>query len=161
VAPAAQPQPGSADRQLRGHWILRIPLFLLVGVLLQGRAAPGHGHEPVLHHGAVPGDGGGNDGGGWLSERLVGPRGVRRGGVGGPVVGLLASAGLLLLGLAVAPLWAVVTCLSLALATACACEGPCWTTAVELGGRRGGTAAGIFNTGGNLGGQLAPWVTPW
>jgi dipeptide/tripeptide permease len=32
---------------------------------------------------------------------------------------------------------------------------------VELGGRRGGTAAGICNTGGNLGGLLAPLMTPW
>src|SRR5262245_20873851 len=39
-------------------------------------------------------------------------------------------------------------------------EGPFWATALELGGRRGATAAGIFNTGGNAGGVLAPVVTP-
>jgi dipeptide/tripeptide permease len=39
-------------------------------------------------------------------------------------------------------------------------EGPSWTTAVELGGQRGGTAAGLMNTGGNAGGLLAPVVTP-
>jgi dipeptide/tripeptide permease len=41
-----------------------------------------------------------------------------------------------------------------------ACEGPFWTTACELGGRRGGTAAAICNTGGNAGGLLAPVITP-
>ncbi len=49
-----------------------------------------------------------------------------------------------------------------AIALACmgATEGPFWTTAVELGRSRGGTSAGIFNTGGNAGGLLAPIVTP-
>ena len=42
-----------------------------------------------------------------------------------------------------------------------ATEGPFWATALELGGRRGATAAGIFNTGGNAGGILAPILTPW
>jgi dipeptide/tripeptide permease len=41
-----------------------------------------------------------------------------------------------------------------------AVEGPFWATAVELGGRRGGTSAGICNTGGNAGGLIAPVVTP-
>jgi sugar phosphate permease len=40
-------------------------------------------------------------------------------------------------------------------------EGPFWTTAVELGGKRGGMSAAIINTGGNAGGILAPVVTPW
>jgi dipeptide/tripeptide permease len=39
-------------------------------------------------------------------------------------------------------------------------EGPFWVTAVELGGAQGGAAAAIFNTGGNLGGILAPVATP-
>ena len=32
--------------------------------------------------------------------------------------------------------------------------------AIELGGRRGGTAAGICNTGGNVLGAAAPTLTP-
>jgi len=32
---------------------------------------------------------------------------------------------------------------------------------VELGGRAGGTAAAICNTGGNLGGAIAPTLTPF
>src|SRR5207247_10131534 len=56
-------------------------------------------------------------------------------------------------------LW-IVTWLSLALAAVGAAEAPVWTTAVELGERQGGTAAGICNTGGNAGGLLAPILTP-
>ena len=40
-------------------------------------------------------------------------------------------------------------------------EGPFWATAVEVGRGRGGVSAGIFNTGGNAGGILAPIITPW
>jgi len=50
--------------------------------------------------------------------------------------------------------------LALALAAVGAAEAPVWTTAVELGGPHGGTAAGICNTGGNAGGLLAPILTP-
>jgi len=40
-------------------------------------------------------------------------------------------------------------------------ESAFWTTAVELGGHRGGgSAAAIMNTGGNGIGLLAPMVTP-
>src|SRR5262249_61089470 len=39
-------------------------------------------------------------------------------------------------------------------------EGSYWTAAVQIGGVRGGTAAGILNTGGNAGGLLAPVLTP-
>ena len=49
---------------------------------------------------------------------------------------------------------------SVALASVGGTEAPFWTTAQELGGRRGGTAAGICNTGGNAGGLVAPIVTP-
>jgi dipeptide/tripeptide permease len=47
------------------------------------------------------------------------------------------------------------------LASVGATEGPFWATAIELGGRHGGTSAGIFNTGGNAGGVLAPILTPF
>jgi ACS family glucarate transporter-like MFS transporter len=100
-------------------------------------------------------------GGGWLSDRLMRSWGYRRGRAAVPVGGMLASAVLLFVGLGAGELWAVVLCFALALAAVGACEGPCWATAVELGGRRGGTAAGIFNTGGNVGGLLAPVLTPW
>jgi dipeptide/tripeptide permease len=61
--------------------------------------------------------------------------------------------------LATEPGWIAVW-FALALAAVGATEGPMWATALELGGRRRATAAGLFNTGGNAGGVLAPVVTP-
>ena len=51
-------------------------------------------------------------------------------------------------------------CLALALGCIGASEGPYWTAATILGGRYGATAGGVFNTGGNLLGSVAPLLTP-
>jgi sugar phosphate permease len=102
--------------------------------------------------------------GGWLSDRLIKSWGYRTGRAAVPIAGMIASA-LLLFAAATAgdqgasPRY-VIALLTLALGAIGTCEGPCWSTSVELGGRNGGTAAGIFNTGGNLGGLLAPYLTP-
>jgi MFS family permease len=99
--------------------------------------------------------------GGWLSDRLEGIYGARWGRRLVPIGAM--TAGALLLGLGVwvrEPAW-IVMWFSLALCAVGAVEGPYWVTAVELGGRRGGSAAGILNTGGNGGGLLAPIITPW
>src|SRR5262249_50824095 len=99
--------------------------------------------------------------GGWLSDRLLGTCGHRLGLALVPMVGMSAGALLLVLGiLAESPGWIVVW-FALALGAVGASEGPFWATAVELGRRRGGTAAGVMNTGGNVGGLAAPMVTPW
>jgi MFS family permease len=98
--------------------------------------------------------------GGWVADRCLHRFGYRRGRALVPITGMLAGAAFLLLGIfATEPFW-VVLWFSLALAAVGACEGPMWATAIELGGRQGGTAAGFFNTGGNAGGILAPVVTP-
>jgi MFS family permease len=99
--------------------------------------------------------------GGLMSDRLLRAWGHRWGRVAVPVAGMLLSATFLGIGLMVDDPVALVVCFALALAAGGLCEGPCWATAIDLGGRRGGTAAGIFNTGGNIGGLLAPVVTPW
>ena len=39
-------------------------------------------------------------------------------------------------------------------------EGPFWAVAIEISGEHVGAACGILNTGGNLGGMLAPVLTP-
>jgi hypothetical protein len=57
------------------------------------------------------------------------------------------------------PFW-IVTLFALAMFALGASESSFWQTAVELGGRRGGTAAAIMNTGGNGIGLLAPLLTP-
>jgi MFS family permease len=99
--------------------------------------------------------------GGLVSDWLVRRWGLRAGRAAVPVGGLLISAAFLGVGIAVQEPAAIVVCFAVAMACAGACEGPCWATAVELGGRHGGTAAGLFNTGGNLGGLVAPVLTPW
>jgi dipeptide/tripeptide permease len=74
---------------------------------------------------------------------------------------MLLSAALLGLGVVSKdPKWIVIW-FALAHAAIGAAEGPFWATAVDIGGRNGGTAAAICNTGGNLGGLLAPVLTPW
>jgi MFS family permease len=105
--------------------------------------------------------GAGMAGGGWLSDRAQRRYGLRLGRALVPVAGMLGSASFLGLGLlATEPGW-IVTWFALAMAAIGSCEGPFWTTAIELGGRQGGTAAGLCNTGGNAGGLLAPIITPW
>jgi len=100
-------------------------------------------------------------GGGWLTDRCVRRMGLRKGRALVPAVGLSAGAVLLMVGvLAKDPRW-VVAWFSVALAAAVAAEAASWMTAVELGGAQGTTAAGLLNTGGQLGGVLAPIVTPW
>jgi MFS family permease len=99
--------------------------------------------------------------GGWLSDRLLGTCGRRLGRALVAMAGMTAGALLLILGiLAEKPGW-IVFWFALALGAVGASEGPFWATAVELGRRRGGTAAGVMNTGGNVGGLAAPIVTPW
>ena len=98
--------------------------------------------------------------GGVLADRLH-RRWSRWGRRAVPAAGMTLSAGLLMLGLvSTEPVWIVIW-FSLALAAVGTTEGPVWTTAVELGGRQGGTAAAICNTGGNGGGLLAPILTPF
>ena len=99
--------------------------------------------------------------GGWLSDKLQGVIGYRWGRAAMPLAGMIAGAALLGLGIvAKQPVW-IVTWFSLALGVVGACEGAFWSTAVEVGGRLGGTAAAIVNTGGNGGGMLAPVITPF
>lgn len=99
--------------------------------------------------------------GGWLSDRIEHAHGKAGSRKIIPVLGMLAGAVLLFVGVyARQPAW-IVTWFSLALGAVGMAEGPSWATAIELGGSRGGSAAAILNTGGNAGGILAPIVTPW
>lgn len=98
--------------------------------------------------------------GGWLSDRLeeAGGGPGRRKVV--PMLGMAAGAALLFAGVfASEPAW-IVTWFALALGAVGMAEGPSWATAIELGGRRGGSSAALFNLGGNAGGLLAPIITP-
>jgi MFS family permease len=98
--------------------------------------------------------------GGWLADRSQARFGLRRGRALVPMAGMMIGALFLGLGLVANQVWWVVPCFALAMAAGGACEGPCWNTAVELGGRRGGASAGIFNTGGNVLGAFSTVITP-
>jgi MFS transporter, ACS family, D-galactonate transporter len=99
--------------------------------------------------------------GGWLSDRAKVKFGLRWGLAVVPVAGMVLGA----LASAVGPLFrdaaATTACFAVAMAAVGSAEGSYWTAAVRLGGRRGGTAAAILNTGGNAGGLLSPFLTPW
>jgi MFS family permease len=98
--------------------------------------------------------------GGWLADRSQACFGHRRGRAVVPMAGMITGALFLGLGLLSREVWWVVPCFAMAMAAGGACEGPCWNTAVELGGRRGGASAGIFNTGGNVLGAFSTVITP-
>jgi MFS family permease len=99
-------------------------------------------------------------GGGWLAARLQSRWHPWRGLTLVPMIGMAAGAVLTVVGVLVD--WPAVTIASFALAMAAVgmAEGPFWTAVVEVAGNRRGMAAAFFNTGGNIGGLLAPYATP-
>ena len=99
--------------------------------------------------------------GGWIADQLVLRWGRDRGRRAVPIVGMLLGALCLVVGMQAQSPVAVLLWLSLGAFSVTAAEAPCWATAIELGGEHGTTAGGIMNTGGNIGGFLAPIVTPW
>jgi ACS family glucarate transporter-like MFS transporter len=98
--------------------------------------------------------------GGWLTDQV--PRGfspwLRRALV--PIVGMFASGAAFELGVLARSPQSTLLAFAISAALLGVCEAPFWTTAVELGGSSGGTAAGMMNTGGNAGGTLSPYLTP-
>ncbi len=98
--------------------------------------------------------------GGWLADRAQRRFAGRLGRALVPGVGMLLGTTFLLCGVAVQePLW-IVGFFTLSMGAVGTSESSFWQTAVELGGRRGGTAAAVVNTGGNGMGLLAPLLTP-
>ena len=98
--------------------------------------------------------------GGWVSDRMQRRYGRSLGRKIVPMGGMVLSAALLGVGLMCEAPTAMVFWFALSMGAVGACESAFWLTAVELGGRRGGTAAAILNTGGNGIGLLAPIFTP-
>jgi ACS family glucarate transporter-like MFS transporter len=99
--------------------------------------------------------------GGMLSDWLVRVWGYRAGRMSVPIVGMLTSAVLLFVATRVGPPPAVVALFFLSHAAIGLCEAPTWVAALDIGGRHCGTSSAIVNTGGNLGGLLAPVVTAY
>jgi MFS family permease len=98
--------------------------------------------------------------GGWLLDRAEARYPGRVGRIIVPGLGMLASGVFLALGIVGDGVFWVVGFFSLALAALGASEASFWVTGVELGRSRGGLSASILNTVGNVGGMIAPVVTP-
>jgi ACS family glucarate transporter-like MFS transporter len=98
--------------------------------------------------------------GGWASDRLTARFGLRSGRRIVVVTGMTISAILVYIGTNVADTLPTVVLLCLSLGFAAATDGPYWAAAIDASGKHAGTGGAIFNTGGNLGGMLAPTVTP-
>jgi ACS family glucarate transporter-like MFS transporter len=77
-----------------------------------------------------------------------------------PLLGMFAAGGVFELGLLAANPQVTFAAFAVSAAFVGACEAAFWTTAVELGGPYGATAAGLMNTGGNAGGAISPYLTP-
>src|SRR5262249_29871743 len=88
-------------------------------------------------------------GGGWLADRVsfTFQPPCRRGLV--PFLGMASAGAVFELGLLSADMRITFIAFAAAAALIGACEGAFWTTAVELGGRFGGTASALMNTGCN------------
>jgi ACS family glucarate transporter-like MFS transporter len=97
--------------------------------------------------------------GGWVSDN-IGDRRTRTGRKWVAMGGMALSAVLMCAGASGVGVIATVAMLALALGSAASAEGPFWSTAIEISGDNVGAACGILNTGGNLGGMLAPVITP-
>ncbi len=98
--------------------------------------------------------------GGKLSDHLVSRYGLKFGRRSVAMAGMGASAVLVCFGAGGFGVVATVALLSLSFGFATSAEGPFWATAIEISGDQVGAGCGIFNTGGNLGGMLAPLITP-
>src|SRR5690349_3402276 len=98
--------------------------------------------------------------GGWASDRLGATFGLQNGRRIVVVGGLGVSAVLVYIGTNVTGTLPTVVLLCLALGIAAGTDGPYWAAAIDASGKHSGTGSAIFNTGGNLGGMLAPTLTP-
>jgi MFS family permease len=98
--------------------------------------------------------------GGWTSDRLAAKFGLRNGRRMVVVAGMTISAVLVFIGTNVAGTLPTVLLLCLSLGFAASTDAPYWAAAIDASGKNSGTGCAILNTSGNLGGMLAPTITP-
>ena len=99
--------------------------------------------------------------GGLISDAVSTQPGGRQGRRLTPILGLVLSAITTIIAIQLANTTATSLMLALALGLAAATDASFWAAAIEVGGSQSGAAGGILNTGGNLGGLIAPALTPW
>jgi sugar phosphate permease len=97
--------------------------------------------------------------GGWVADVASDRWGRRSGRASVASLGMVVSAIFLIAAGYREDARGILICFCISSAAIGLIDGPAWATAVELGGRRGGTSAGIFNTGGNIGGVLATYLS--
>jgi MFS family permease len=98
--------------------------------------------------------------GGWISDWMRSRYGPSRGARIVPIGAMASSAVLLYIGASGLGVFLTVALLSLAVGCSMAPEGTFWSTAIHMGGKQVGAACGFMNFGGNVGGMLAPILTP-
>lgn len=99
--------------------------------------------------------------GGWLCDRLCRTYGLNWGCRVPILIGMVASA-VLLLGGAFSPnQTAAIIMLAMCFFFNQAVEGPYWATSMAVGGRYAGSAGGLMNTGGNTMGIVNALLVPW
>lgn len=98
--------------------------------------------------------------GGWISDCLCIHYGRKVGRRIVPIVGLVSGTILLYIGTRISGTLHVVAMVSLSLGLVSAAESPFWASTIDIGGHEVGAACGILNGGGNVGGFLAPLLTP-
>jgi ACS family glucarate transporter-like MFS transporter len=99
--------------------------------------------------------------GGWIADRLIPRLGSIPACRSVAVAGMVLSAALLYVGTNITAGLLMLVLLSLALGLAATAEGPFWAALIDEGGSHVGAAGGIMNGIGNLGGLLAPVLTPY
>ena len=99
--------------------------------------------------------------GGWVSDRLISALGKKTGRPIVPASCILLSAILLFIGTHVSSSWLVGVLLALSFGLASASDGPFWAAAIDAGRENVGAAGGVLNTGSNIGGFIAPVLTPF
>ena len=77
-----------------------------------------------------------------------------------PIVGLSAGAALLYAGVNAPTTDASAVLFAVAIGFVSTCEGPFWSTTIDIGGSQVGAAGGILNAGGNIGGFFSPVLVP-
>jgi MFS family permease len=99
--------------------------------------------------------------GGWACDRGVARWGQKRGLRLVGITGLALGSILVWTAVNASATLTVVTLMSLALGFAACSDVAFWAAAIEVAGDDVGAACGILNTGGNVGGFIAPILTPW
>jgi predicted MFS family arabinose efflux permease len=98
--------------------------------------------------------------GGWLSDKLSVTHGLQRSRRVVVVGALGLSAVLLFAGASAFGTYPTILLLTVAFGFASMSEGPFWASAISLAKDDAGTAGGLMNTIGNIGGIAAPVLTP-